>query len=129
MSPVLQRLQRRAVVALAWLMLALSVAPAAAEPLRTATVYAAAASSLSLGAAGPGAGRAARDIAADSGARLARGQRTQSVERVTLTRRAPRALDRARAASLAAALPVPVGGRCEARDGRHLYLSICRLSC
>jgi hypothetical protein len=128
MSRVLQRLQRRAVVVLAWLVLALSVAPAAAEPLRSVAVYAAAASSLSLGAAGPGAGRAARDIAAVHGAQRVRSERTQPVERVALARRAPRAIDRAHAASLAA-LSVPVACRSEARDGRRLYLSLCRLSC
>jgi hypothetical protein len=128
-SPVLQRLQRRAIVVLAWLVLALSVAPAAAEPLRPLTVYAAAASSLSLGAAGPGPGRVvgdsgARDTVAARGARAARGGITHRAEALTPTVRA------SRAAAPPAALPSPPHAcRCGVRDGRRLYLSICRLSC
>lgn len=127
MARLLQRLQRRAIVALAWLVLALSVAPAASEPVRPLTVYAAALSSLALEAGPQGQGQAAR-VAAEgvrSGpSRIA----ARHAEAPAPGRRAQRASEPVFFPAVAPQAPASAC-RIGARDERRLYLSLRRLAC
>jgi hypothetical protein len=128
MARVLQRLQRRALVALAWLLLALSVAPAAAEPVRPVAVCAAALSSRSSLAADP-RGLARSAGSAEHGARSA-SSAVASPHVASPGRRLPRAIEPILAASSAVVQRAPSPARSAgARDERRLYLSLCRLAC
>lgn len=146
MGPLAQRLQRRAIVVLAWLVLALSVAPPAVESVvlgaRPFAVYAGAASSLFggaappglLGALGGGAGRA--PLSRSGGPALASSVASSSVASAAVERssaasaaRTTRWVARANRAGSAVAHEPPPACLVGVRDERHLYLSICRLSC
>ncbi|HTV20651.1 MAG TPA: hypothetical protein VMG12_18335 [Polyangiaceae bacterium] len=130
MSGLLQRFQRRAIVVLAWLVLALSVAPAASESIRPLAVYAALASSQALPAGVLATGvRAAGDGGTATGpavgASSMRAASTAARAAALPARRAPAPASPARVATQR-----PPPDVCSAAlDERDLYLILCRLSC
>ena len=126
MSRLLQRWQRRAIVALAWLVLALSVAPAAAESLRPVAVCAAVASSVP----GPAGTRASLRAGAPAARRVAPSGTRRAAPAETALAVAP-ARAAIRRVTVAPALEAAaLAADCRpARDERRRYLTLCRLSC